>query len=202
MIRCVLLVGVLFSLAACQPESDQSHTPADTMSDTSDVVAAPEGGEIGRAAPSLALDPEGLRIVDPAVGSTQVLTFGTDMDEVLAAVTSLYGEPADRGVNSECGEGPLEFVTWPDGLSLNSSDGRFRGWGVYGDVEGAERHTTVSEIGIGSTRAELEAAYDIRTGESSLGTEFAAGGLHGVLGGSGSSAEVTSLWSGSACIFR
>lgn len=198
MIRTIFLAGVFFSIAACQSDSEPSHVHADT----SDVVgrSADVEADSGSSSPALALGPEGLHIVEVTRGSTRVLTFGTDEGEVVAAVTDLLGAPASRGVNRECAEGPLAFARWPDGLSLNFSDGRFSGWWVRGN--GASRHSTMSGIGIGSKRAELEKAYDIRTGVSSLGTEFAAGGLHGVLEGTGSDAAVTSLWSGSACVFR
>lgn len=200
MIRCILIAGVLLSLSACRSETETGQS----ATDSSDVVASLQDGEMDttRAAPALALDPQGLRIVEPATGSTHVLPFGMDKDEVIAAVTSLRGEPGEQGVNEECGQGPLEFASWPDGLSVNFSDGRFTGWNVDGRLPGAEQHTTISGIGTGSSRAELEQAYEIRTGESSLGTEFAAGDLHGVLAGAGSNAEVTNVWSGSVCIFR
>lgn len=198
MIRCILVAGVLLFASGCRPEADSDQTPVDT----SDVVASSADGETGDAAPPLTLDPEGLRIVNAATGSTQVLMFGMDEEEAVAAVARLRGTPAHRGVDTECGEAPLAIASWPDGLSLHSSEGRFSGWGVNGNADGADQYTTTSGIGVGSTRAELEDAYDIRTGETSLGTEFAAGGLHGVLTGSGSNAEITSLWGGSACIFR
>lgn len=199
MIRCcILIASILFSLSACRSETDSGQATDDTSEADTNLVE----GELTPSAPALALDPEGLRVVEPAIGSTQVLAFGMDEEEVIAAVTSLRGSPADRGVNHECGEGPLAYASWPDGFSINFSEGRFSGWGVNGRASGADQHTTIAEIGVGSTRAELEKAYEIRTGESSLGTEFAAGGIHGVLDGAGSNAEITSLWSGSACIFR
>lgn len=201
MIRCcILIASVLFSLFACRSETD-THPAA---ADSSEVAANLVDGEMEPipSAPALTLDPEGLRVVEPSTGSAQVLAFGMDEDEVIAAVTSLRGNPAHGGVNRECGDGPLDFASWPDGLSIYASEGRFSGWGVNGRASGADQHTTTSGIGVGSTRAELEEAYEIRTGESSLGTEFAAGGIHGVLDGAGSDSEITSLWSGSVCIFR
>ncbi len=200
--RCIFLVGLLL-IVGCQSGTDNRQTSADTTSTASSVTGDvdSERGEAAQA-PAVALDPQGLRLVDPPTGSTHMLTFGMDEDDVISAVASLRGEPAERTINSECGPGPLVITSWADGLTLSSSQGRFSGWGVNDGAPGAEQHTTVAGIGIGSTRTELEESYDIRTGETSLGTEFAAGELHGVLDGTGSDAEITAIWSGTTCVFR
>lgn len=54
----------------------------------------------------------------------------------------------------------------------------------------------------GSTRAELEAAYATRVFESTLGTEFSAGSLQGLLESPRADARVMSLWAGTTCILR
>jgi hypothetical protein len=68
--------------------------------------------------------------------------------------------------------------------------------------ESGDTLTTVSGIGLGSTRAELEAAYDAEVAPSSLGIEFHAGGLAGLLDSSRPDARVVSLWAGLACVAR
>ena len=52
------------------------------------------------------------------------------------------------------------MATWPDGLTLVSQGGTFRGWSLNprAGVDAAAA-TTMSGIGLGSTRDELEAAY-------------------------------------------
>jgi hypothetical protein len=57
-------------------------------------------------------------------------------------------------------------------------------------------------IGVGSTRAQLDAAFDPQITQSSLGTEFSAAGLGGVLESPAPTARITSLWAGTGCIFR
>ena len=53
-----------------------------------------------------------------------------------------------------------------------------------------------------STRAELESAYKAEVAESTLGTEFAAGELFGILDGTGPEAKITHLWGGTSCNMR
>ena len=53
-----------------------------------------------------------------------------------------------------------------------------------------------------ATRAELESAYSPEVFESTLGTEFAAGEIFGILDGTGKSARVTHLWAGASCNMR
>ena len=56
--------------------------------------------------------------------------------------------------------------------------------------------------GIGSTRAQLLDVYDAKIEQTTLGTEFNAAGLSGILDGTGAKAKVTNLWSGVNCVFR
>jgi hypothetical protein len=149
-----------------------------------------------------ALDGEGLRAVATSTGSTTPIPFGTRRERVMTAMTALRHAPDEQGVNPECGAGPLEFATWHDGLRLWFSDGRFVGWGVDGRAEGSGSDTTLAGIGTGSTLVELRDVYTTRVDETSLGVEFDAGGLHGVLSGTGPSARVTHLWAGTVCIVR
>lgn len=109
--------------------------------------------------------------------------------------------PAGQGTNQDCGAGPVQYANWPDGLSLVFQKGSFVGWGLDGRAKGAL--ATAIGIGPGSTRAELEAAYaNIEVNRTSLGTEFAGGGLFGVLDGAGPGARVTDMWAGVSCVAR
>lgn len=62
--------------------------------------------------------------------------------------------------------------------------------------------TTASGIGIGSTRADLESAYAARVARSTLGAEFSAGGLAGLLASERPDAPIINLWAGEACLAR
>lgn len=184
------------------------------------AVALPGDGvdaEGGAAAhpPIVSLDGEGLRLVDPKSGATRPLGFGVSEAQLKLVSERLKG-PAEVGRAEECGAGPLAFLRWDDGLTLYSLDGLFAGWsldetGAPGAVpakagaKGAKapaKLTTISGIGIGSTRAQLLDVYDAKIEQTTLGTEFNAAGLSGILDGTGAKARVTNLWSGVNCVFR
>lgn len=150
----------------------------------------------------LALDPQGLRVVNATTGATRSLAFGMKEADLVAILTNLRGKPRSRGVNQECGAGPLGFASWPDGLTLQFNQGRFAGWNVDGRSKGANKLTTIAGIGTGSTRTQLNKAYTVKVSQSSLGTEFLAGGFGGFLSGNRPSDRVTGLWGGTTCFFR
>jgi hypothetical protein len=164
--------------------------------------AAPTIAQSKPAAAVLALDSGGLRVVNSTTGSTRSLSFGMKEADALTIVTNLRGKPKNRGINSECGAGPLGFAQWNDGLTLQFQNGRFVGWDLGDRNTGSKRLTTLAGIGIGTTRTALTAAYSTNVSETSLGTEFTAGKLSGLLSGPQRTAKVTSLWSGTTCIFR
>ena len=62
--------------------------------------------------------------------------------------------------------------------------------------------TTASGIGLGSTRAALESAYAARVSRSTLGMEFVAGGIAGLLASDHPAAPITHLWAGQVCLAR
>ena len=126
------------------------------------------------------MEVEGLRLVNAQSVAAQPLPFGMSRSQLLELLEAFRG-PADGGTNSECGAGPLDYSAWADGLTLWFQDGRFAGWAL--DPRAAGVHATMSGIGPGSTRRELEAAYQVQVEETTLGTEFHAGGIEGLLDG-------------------
>lgn len=208
-------------LSACQPSAEKQttaeadpHAGIDLPPGHPAVALPGDGATAAEAAepahpPVIALDGEGLRLVDTKSGATRPLAFGVSQDQLKTVTEKLKG-PAESGRNSECGAGPLSYLSWSDGLTLYSLDGLFAGWAL--DERGAAkaakgpkaaaRLTTISGVGIGSTRAELLSAYDAKVEETTLGTEFNAAGLSGILDGKGTGAKVTNLWSGVNCVFR
>ena len=90
--------------------------------------------------------------------------------------------------------------TAPPGQLERRTDERFAGWALRGTAKGDI--TTASGISPGSTRAELESSYTAKIFESTLGTEFAAGDLFGILDGQGANAKITNLWAGVSCNMR
>lgn len=203
--------------AACQPAPTQRREDAVTARQPSNVsapapsastptpsvtaapapTAANEGVAVAEQASQvkLAVDGEGLRLVDARSGSTRPLPFGLARQAVLAPLETLRG-PAGQGSSPECGS---RYANWADGLSLTFRRGRFVGWALDGRSEGAI--TTITGLGTGSTKASLD-AYDYKVMRTTLGSEFSAGDLHGLLSSGAADAKVTSLWAGEVCLAR
>jgi hypothetical protein len=216
--RLAACLALVAALAACRasdpapaPKADAAPTgptAAPAAAPTPAPAAAPAAPPAGEPAPAttlqLALDGEGLRLVDPASGATRPLAFGQPIAPVIDAVRRSQGTAPTQSTNGECGAGPLDMATWPDGLTLVSQGGTFRGWSLNprSGTGASAPPTTMAGIGLGSTRAELDAAYNATITPSSLGTEFAAGGLYGVLASARADAPITALWAGTSCVFR
>jgi hypothetical protein len=145
----------------------------------------------------LAVDGDGLRLVDRQSGATRPLAFETPAAQVLAALENLRGAPAQQGRSEDCAAG---YASWNDGLNLTFQHDRFVGW--FMDARTAGAITTISGIGAGSTRQELDSAYHIQVRSTSLGTEFTAGALAGLLSGTAPTDTITHMWSGVTCIAR
>ena len=190
--RTILLLLATASLAGCTPEAPLAPK-AEAPTATPAVPAPP-----ATAQPALAVEAEGLRLFDPATGSARPIPFGTARTQTLAALAS-RGTP-ETGTNSECGAGPLAYASWPDGLQLWFQDGAFAGWALDDRTAGAIG--TAAGIGPDSTRADLDSAYAATVDETTLGTEFAAGELFGLLDGAGQGAKITNMWAGVSCNFR
>jgi hypothetical protein len=146
----------------------------------------------------LALDPDGLRIFNAATGSARAIPFGLKAN-VVSILTRLRGKPRVQSINEECG---LGFAQWSDGLTLQFREEKFVGWFLNDRNAESRNLATSAGIGIGSTLTDLQEAYTIEVSQTTLGTEFAAGELWGLLSGSQPTDKVTSLSSGATCTFR
>lgn len=192
---------LLLTTVACNQTPDAADTNG-----TSPTAGAVDPVDPAPLAPNaeteslLSLAGEGLRIVDAQTGSTVALDFGTEMSVVEEAVTRIAGEPTESGENRECGSGPQMIIQWSNGLSLHAADGDFIGWSTRPSTEATL--TTMTGVGVGSTRSELETDYTVEVVESTLGTEFIAGDLSGLLTSTEPDATVEYLWAGVTCNFR
>ena len=158
-------------------------------------MATPESS--GPAPARLALDGEGLRSFAISSGSSRLIAFGTMRDEAMRMLETVQGMPArDQGENIDCA---ASYASWPDGLTVWFADGEFAGWSV-GSADATV--ATASSLRVGSSREELQSAYDARIAPSTLGTEFNAGGIAGLLDSPDANARVTDLWAGRTCIAR
>lgn len=204
--RPAILIAIL-ALTACAPAllPAEPAEPANIIVPAPAIVAAPPpAAPSATASLALAVDGEGLRLFNPVNGAAQPLPFGTARALVLTALAG-RGAP-DLGTQTECGAGPLDFATWRDELKLYFQAGKFTGWAIDDRaaraVTAPRTLTTAAGIALGSSRAELDAAYAIEVVQSTLGTEFTAGGLAGLLDGPGPRAKITNLWAGTSCNFR
>jgi len=210
----LLLCTLAVALSGCSRESVPADSeppakPAPTSAASNSTAAVPPAAPAPSVTPAaesvkLALSGEGLDFVLER-GSVRHLVFDVPAKQVIDAVARVYGDVApERTRNEECGAGPLDMATWPNGLTVMSQDDRFVGWSVnHGAADGGNSDlATMAGIGIGSSRRELEAAYTAEIGETTLGQEFSAAEVYGVLDGTGPSARITAMWGGTSCNFR
>lgn len=181
-------------LASCGPRSEPANEAARSSVDDRQAVPA----SAPTPAPLILLAGSGL-IVGDAQGRRPI-AFGRPASDALAAARRAYGAPSGAERLEECGAGPLETSRF-GGLILAAQDGKFVGWWLDGRHEGP-LPATERGIRVGSTRAQLAGAYPVEEFESSLGAEFTAGGLAGLIEGAGQSGTVTHLWAGATCIMR
>jgi len=199
-----LAVLTLFALlAACKPAADKPVAGEDTV----DAPPMPEAKADGPAAATTAvsLDGEGLRFVDKNSGKASLLAFGVPRAQAEEALARVAGKADDRSTNEECGAGPMEFTRF-DAMTLNFQDGKFVGW-FLGNENGASEYSTMSGIGIGTTRAKAkESVSIIDVEDSTLGEEFSIGSGDAVVGGMfaepGEAAKIDALFAGANCFFR
>jgi hypothetical protein len=196
---------LLLGLAAC----DSAPAPGDDTADTANTAntansansaaqanASEPAPPSPAAAPALVLEGSGIRI--PSASPPRTLALGTPEAETIESLARTLGRaPTRRGENEECGGGgKMRFAEWKDDLTLWFEEGRFAGWDSKGKLE------TIEGVGIGSSRADVAALPGFEVEESTLGTEFRAGGLSGILSSKAADAKVTHLWGGATCVFR
>lgn len=151
-------------------------------------------GTAETAALKLALDSEGLRVFNTVSGASRLVPFGASRADLVNAVSAAQkAQPLLQGDNLTC---RAAYATWPSGLTTFFTKDRFVGWSA---LHADPTLTTASGIGVGATRAELEGAYKILVTASTLGSEFTAGGLAGLLDSVRHDAKVTALWAGMTC---
>lgn len=204
----VLVLGMAYVTAGCSPEPVAEQVPngqiaVESHAQAVSVITSPPAPATATPAPAakarLTVEGEGLRWFLEPTGSARPIPFGRLESEVLASLEGVRGSGV-KGTNQDCGAGPVQVVSWSDRLSLVFQKGRFVGWGLGQGADG--NIDTAAGIGPGSTRAELEAAYNATVSQTSLGSEFNAGELHGVLDGASAGARITDMWAGVSCIAR
>ena len=205
-----LIVLLSISFNSCQ-KTTQKQTGITTEQDSVTVVKtdAPENIEPKEIQFSLALSSNGIQIINPVNGSTTEIGFEMPLQQTLGTIEKVLKSAPNITINSECGAGALKMATWDNGLTLLFKENRndewfFVGWAANQAKNPALKLTTMAGIGIGSTRKEMESAYVIKVGKTSLGYEFSTNSddLFGIFDGADADAKVTNLWSGVSCNFR
>jgi hypothetical protein len=189
------LAGILLlGLGACGSPPRQGEGNAVSAETDAAAPAAPAASADPALAPLL-LEGHGLRLSGVAPGTE--LPFDSPKAATIEAVTKALGRPpGERGTNEECGGGGLEFAAWKDEITIWFENDRFVGWDSKGKLK------TPGGVGVGSSRDDLAPLRGIEVEESTLGTEFRAGGLSGILASKAPDAKVIHLWGGSTCVFR
>ncbi|ALJ14934.1 hypothetical protein [Sphingopyxis macrogoltabida] len=204
--RKLVALFILAALAACKPAADKPVADGDDKA-VPTAPAVPEAKADGPAAATLAvsLDGEGLRFIDKATGKASLLSFGVPRAQAETALANVAGKEDDRSTNEECGAGTMEFTRY-DAMTLNFQGGKFVGW-FLGNENGAASYSTMSGIGIGTTRAKAkESVAIVDLEDSTLGEEFSIGTGDNVIGGMfaepGDAAKIDALFAGTNCFFR
>lgn len=208
--RFTMLIASALALAGCKPAAPGGDAPAPVAATPATAPAtatatAPSAASApstpappaGTTPPVLAVDGDGLRLVDPASGAARPIPFGTPEADTEAVLRAALGRaPDERGETSDCGS--RRFARWNGAISAWFGDDGFSGW----SLPDGSALSTVSGLRLGSPRSDLASAYSAEVMASSLGTEFVAGTLGGVLDGDTPDAVVTHLWAGDTCIAR
>ncbi|TGX50234.1 hypothetical protein E5A73_17585 [Sphingomonas gei] len=203
MLRVGLLIAPL-ALAGCGGSEREAHAGRSmviTGNENELIVPVPQSAANAAEAsePVVNLAPDGLSLVFGTGGARQV-TFGMPRAAVTEALAKMLGSPIEEGDDQECGAGALSFASFRGGLGAYFDGGKFVGWDLDGHDGG--RFVTAAGVGIGATRKQLESATAVTIEDSTLGIEFSAGGMSGLLSARDAGGEVTNLWAGATCIAR
>lgn len=208
----LLMLAVGVAVAGCSelgPASPPVVASAPATAAVDSPPATPEAavGEPsdapGNAAPQvpvakLALNGEGLRVFITATGGSRAIPFGIAKADALRMLESVQGAPPQKqGENIDCG---ATNAIWSDGLTVWFARDEFVGWSL---ASTGSPLSTAGGLMLGTTRSELENGASVaRIAKSSLGEEFTAGDVAGLLDSTAADARVTNLWAGATCIAR
>lgn len=193
-----LAIAMMAASCSAEPQAENGTEAAGPADAAANKAATSEARPPAQAmAARLTVEGEGLRWVLPSGGAGEAIPFGMRQDAFLASLEQVRG-PAERRSNPDCPTGAVQYAAWPDGLSLVFEQGRFVGWGLSGGEGATGSVETASGIGPGDTRAQLD-AQSAEVSQSTLGLEFAADEVYGLLDGPSPSARITEMWAGVSC---
>lgn len=134
---------------------------------------------------------------DGLTAGAESFFFAAGENEVKVALANTLGAAETSGDMPECGAGPMNFASYPGGLTVNFQNGMVAGW-VLGAKDDAI--TVSAEMAIGTPRPTLEtiSGYSLIE-DSTLGEEFfISGGMAGFI----EDDAVSMLYAGTQCFFR
>jgi hypothetical protein len=192
------LAALMLTLGAC-------HRKPHDQATTGNTSAAKPGAKPPAAVelkvtdqPPFKLSTDGLLMIDPQSGTSNLLAFGSEQFDTTRQIGKAIGNFTGQAENPDCAAGQLASFDYPGGLTLFFQDKKFVGW----DFDGQGGFATPNDIGIGSTLGDLRETGEVALRDSSVGHEFAAGELHGLVDASTPKGKVTDLWAGTTCIAR
>ncbi len=181
--------------AATAPETTTNESqPTTTVDPPQTTVPGSQGFE---------LVDDGFNAIDAETGELTLVPFGTPREEVLELIAASIGEPLFDNPLDQCGRGPTDSISW-GGLSVyvDSDSGTAVGW-LLGEAGEGPTTITGTEIGLGSTVAELRAARPgVQSDEGTLGWEFWDGTAGWFTSGPNDSDIIEALWGGEICVYR
>lgn len=200
-----LVVALSLALGACNSGSGNNKAAAAPAKNEGAAMAA--AANDSRAAPAaaasttLALDSKGLQAVEAKSGKTDLLAFGSPADQAVEGLSAIFGaRPTEDSVNQDCGAGDTRIVQWANGFRILAQDAKFVGWEAEQPGQ-----SFANGIKVGSTRGEVDKAFQPEVATGSLGTGFTIMSgetpFGGDLSGAGPQARVTSLFAGTTCHF-
>ena len=153
---------VALALQACSSPAEKAAAEAPA------APAAPAHADTS----GIVLEAGGLKI-----GAT-TLAIGAPQQATLNAVTAAIGvAPTVTDSFEECGAGPMQHVAWDNGLDLLFQNNAFAGWQAK-----TPDLSTANGVHVGSTLAELQAAYPgVSIEQDTIGWYFTMGELGGYL---------------------
>jgi len=165
---------------------------------TATLLATPALADSYRPAPGdrVQISQGGLALSRPDASAMAPLPFGSPFHESLRMLATVLGPDFSVNLPEECPAGPVVVVSFPDQIDLIYQNDHLVGWMLR---RGSEL-TTAGGISLGAPLAALGGFATLEVFESSIGWEFQAGSISGLL--SDREGMVEHLWSGTVCIFR
>ena len=177
------------------PDAPPAPKAPQTPEATATAPAEDAAGDV-----AVILRSDGLGFAVDADSVRQLPFERTDQQTAATALERALGTPTAQESGLECGPGPLDSLAW-DGFSVYFLDGAFAGW--YLSEPAPTLLTTAEGVGLGTTLDDLNAAYgDVSVQDSTIGIEWAGGGLSGILSEDTAAGAVEVIWAGANCIAR